>query len=524
MATNFDLLDSIYPLPREELYRQWSLARDPSSLPAEWPHRTLRGWTLATHPEAHTCRLRGADGTPLGWVLEPLLQTTSVGTIRPSSVVTIPSRGAEISEAELEEALYGRDTDGHANGAGLEGMWIAVVLGESFRRVYLGPTHSVLYDPEQRMVATSQNLFPHWRRDTALSQAVDPLETNRFFSLGLTPFEGVRRLLPNHFLDLDTFEEARHWPRSPYRVRSGEEVATLMVEHGRRVVGELARDAPSIRVPLSAGNDSRAVLSLVKPFVDSGEHRVELGTAYGESFGKRVDLQGARRLARITGLPHEVRRRGKHAAAPVAAIMRNFARIGETRAGSKLSDTPLLGKAAQAEEHGPKPLTLGGMAGTVGRAFYWGDGIPGEVSPEDLLRRLEMPVLPRTIDAARAWLDGLPDFVRRAPADVLDLVYIEHRMGGWEAVSRYMYPGRPRVISPMACGFCIEAMLGLPVDYRLSKRLQRDIVALGWPELLDVPINRATGLLWAESKLRAAARRTRNAIGWQRGGWSLRTS
>jgi hypothetical protein len=82
------------------------------------------------------------------------------------------------------------------------------------------------------------------------------------------------------------------------------------------------------------------------------------------------------------------------------------------------------------------------MGGETGRAFYWSVREPEEVRPEDLLRRCEAPVIPATLEAAQRWLDTLPAFMRNSPGDILDLAYVEQRLGCWEANSRYLFPGR----------------------------------------------------------------------------------
>jgi hypothetical protein len=509
MPTDFDLLDSIYPLPHEELYRQWVLGRDASVMPDTWPRWTLRGWTLAAHDDAHVCRLATTSGAPIGWVIQPQLHTDAGGARRPRDEIRIAADPEGPDETAIEHGIYGRDAAGRADGTGLEGMWIAIVIAEGLSRVYLGPTHSVVYDRDKQRVATSHNLLAPFERDLELSRAFDPIATNLYYSFGLTPFRGVRRLLPNHYLDLDDFAAVRHWPKAPFPRRSAQEGVSAMVAHGRRLLHGLSEGVERIEVPLSAGNDSRAVLSLLQPIIAEGRVAVRPFTTVGLAFEQRIDLQGGRRLARIAGLPHETRPRQRHQAAPVEILMRNFARIGEAKSGSALSRPQLLAPPTASTATPERKLTVAGMGGETGRAFYWSGGAPAQLTASDLVRRVGAPILEATRTAAQDWIDGLPDFVRDEPADALDLAYVEQRMGCWEANARYLFPGRPDVISPMASGRCIDAVFGLPEGYRRTGRLQQDMVAQAWPALLAVPFNRATGALLVEQKLRGLARRLR---------------
>ncbi len=515
MTTDFAALDAVYPLAPEELFRQWVLRPEASATPPGWTASRLRGWTLTAHPEAHVCALHAEDGDLVGWAMKPLLHVSPTRTERPGSALTLQVPTARFSGAEIERALYGRDADGWTDGTGLQGMWVALVFSaaaRSFARVYLAPAHSVVYDPRRRAVATSPGLIGPQERALALSRAFDPLESQRFFSFGLTAFRGTHRLLPNHYLDLDRFEAVRHWPKRPFpRFDAGASGAAAMVEDGRRILGGFAASVDRFRVSLSAGNDSRAVLALLRPFVEAGRPPVELSTSIGVDFSRRIDLQGARRLAGTAGLDLNVQKRGSHDRAPPHLVMRNFARIGETTSGPSLSNPGTLGQAGPvANDTG---LALAGMAGELGRAFYWHDDLPEKVTAQDLLGRVDAPVMPATLAAAGSWLDGLPAFLREDPADVLDLAYLEQRLGCWEASMRYLYPGAAHSISPMTSAFSLQTMLRLPRSYRRAGVLQRDMVAHGWPALLAVPINRATGALWVEQKARGVLRRIRRIGG-----------
>ena len=142
------------------------------------------------------------------------------------------------------------------------------------------------------------------------------------------------------------------------------------------------------------------------------------------------------------------------------------------------------------------------MAGETGRSFYWGSTYPKAdrvwataVTPEMLAKHTRSPLMSQVLEATDAWLSGVPQSVRASAPDTLDLAYVEQRLGCWESSTRYLFPGRPRVSSPMTTTFNIEAMLRLPEDYRAARTLQRDMVAHGWPERLSVPFNKPSGLL-----------------------------
>jgi hypothetical protein len=497
--TDLAALDAIWPLPLDELPRQWVLSVDRDDVPDAWYLGELAGWHLAAHPDAHVCELRADDGTAIGWVIEPLAYLRADEGWVPDDELVL-SVSADASAADIERALYGRGDDGRSSGDGLEGMWTAIVFAGSpevpVRRVYLGAIHSIVYDPDRRIVATSHNLLPEVRRDVEISRAFDALANNSYVTFGLTPFVGLDRLLPNHFLDLDDFSPVRHWPRGAIDpLTHGGDGAAAMVEHSQRLVRALLDRYRHFRVFLSAGRDSRAVLSLLRPLLDDVD--VVLATTVGIDQGSRVDLQGARRLATVAGLPLEVSRREPHEP-DEEAVRRAFVRIGESKGGPILSAPGVTDVRAR---HTDGRFVLSGMAGEVGRASFWKDGPPlDDPTPEMLVRRTSSPPIEPVLAAAATWRDSVPRSL--GPADVLDLLYVEQRMGCWESSTRYLFPGRPLVTSPMAAAYNIETMLRLPVPYRAAGLVQEDMVRYSWPELLTVPFNQPRGFLAVEQHAR----------------------
>lgn len=503
--TDVARLDALRPLPPEQLYRQWVLTRNEGDLPDEWASQALQGWWLAAHPDARVCTLHSADGAAMGWVIDPLVQLGPDADRLPRDEVVLPVESGADAHS-VERALYGRDEEDSATGDGIHGMWVAIVLrsspGDSLQRVYVGPTHSVVFSPQHHVVATSHNLVPFLQRDVELTRAFDPLGKKSYFTFGLTAFAGLHRLLPNHYLDLTTFRPVRHWPRRPLEpLPRGEDGAAAIVEHSRRVIRLLTTEYPSLRVFLSAGNDSRAVLSLLKPFVHTEGIDICLSTVVGRDVGSRVDAQAARQLAVIAGLPHEVTRREPQGTDSVD-VLPAFVRIGEAMAGKRLA----AAERAAGSPSSDSRFSLGGTAGETGRAYFWKRGLPRDISVDVLVRCTRSPATSAVEHAAEQWLSGLPAGLR--PAEILDLAYVEQRLGCWGSPSRYLFPGRASSASLMAEAFNVEMMLRLPEDYRASGRLQRDMVAYGWPELLEVPFNTASGWL----RLRSRALRLRRGV------------
>lgn len=465
----------------------------------------------------------------MGWVMEPLAYLHEEGGIVPKEKLVLPV-DHDSSVSEYERVLYGRDSTGHSDGSGLTGTWTAIIFGgpegSSFQRVYLGASHSIVYSPQNRIVATTHNLIPGIQRNEELSGAFNCLSRRSYFTFGLTAFEGLNRLLPNHYLNLKTFQPDRHWPIGLLNLYTdGKEGAADLVDHCRRLLSVISTEYSSFRVFLSAGRDSRAILAMLRPFVADGTD-VLLSTTVSSGMASRTDLQAARRLASRTGLPHEVKWSNGRTEGGDDYVMRGFVRIGEAAASPSLFSSPGI--------HTRKPFdpaarfNLAGMGGETGRAFFWNKGIPDEdITPELLIKKVNVPLTNTVTKAAENWINGLPREFRSEKAGLLDLAYIEQRMGCWQAPMTYLFGGMVNSnrlsrlsTSPIAEVLGYEIMLRLPQAYREEAALQRDMVAYGWPELLnDLPFNEPTGMLRLRMLLTKSVKNPRILAGVFRRFW-----
>ena len=262
-------------------------------------------------------------------------------------------------------------------------------------------------------MATSPSLIPDLVRNRDLSHAVDPRVTKAFYGFGLTPYHGVKRLLPNHFLDLETFASVRHWPPSglaPYMPEA--EAADRLVAGVAALLRDIGSRFDAVRISLSAGRDSRAVLALCRPLVAAAGDKVTAFTTRRGDVWSRVDVATAAKLAERAGIRHEIVEGKSQIAATDEEVARAFVRFGEAKWG------PILKSAAASTppKGGSRKIHLPGMGGEVARGYYWDGRMPRpqDVEPPALLRRVGMPAVPETVAAAAAWLEGLPDAVRGA--------------------------------------------------------------------------------------------------------------
>jgi hypothetical protein len=163
----------------------------------------------------------------------------------------------------------------------------------------------------------------------------------------------------------------------------------------------------------------------------------------------------------------------------------------------------------------PGRVRMPGLGGEIGRSFYWRshDRADSTLSPADLLTRMKLPTDDTSSLAMEMWCKSLPGWLNTY--DVLDLAYIEHRLGCWAGPALYgsdeYFAGQ---LVPFADRYLIERMLSLPPDYRAKQGLARDLIARAWPELLRWPFNRFTGIrrYCSRAGMRYYARQMKRAV------------
>ena len=324
---------------------------------------------------------------------------------------TLPWPAADVTAARIENWI-----------ADLGGAFTLAISVPAFSRLYPSATQSFVYDAEaQRAAATPLALLGPiaygQRLDRALVQTME-IEQLGWLPAGLTAHQGVRRLIPNHALDLKSWSPRRTWS-GPDTNAPCPDTAQLIAATGRIMQSTMATVAGRYQVQLAftAGRDSRAVLAASK----SVASKLRMFTIGHDTAGP--DLEIPQQIGRAFQIPHGLI---PQRLASSNQAQRWLALSGHTVGGSNLK----LHQTVAA--YGASDAIVTGAAGEVGRGFYWNDGdcATTPLTAERLIARMDLKPLPQVVAAMRTWLGELQgvDTLR-----VLDLAYIELRMGCWSA-------------------------------------------------------------------------------------------
>ncbi len=379
----------------------------------------------------------------------------------------------------------------------LGGSFLFILDVAGCRRVYLDAdgTLSCVFDPAlKRVGATAAAILSaeeyRSRFDLGLYRGL-AIASDGWFPAGLTAHRGVERLLVNHYLDLDTWRQVRHWPCGDIPPANDPNAqCRLIAASTKAAIATLATADDPLACSLTAGNETRLLLAASKDLRD----RITFVTI--DAPETALDVHRARDLAQRFAL--------KHSLLPLVVAERTaraewHARTGHCNGGLNWRTHPSVWPLE------PYAYLLIGLGGEVGRGFYWRatDQSDLAITADLLVARTGLAPLPRLRDAVARWLAGLPT---RDPFQILDLFYLENRMGPWAFAQSYANP-RVRQVSPMISRRVFEAMLSLPPEWRRSNRMMRETIAVSWPELLEAPINRWGDHRDLTSKLLRAVRR-----------------
>lgn len=413
------------------------LTREPGRHPfpdANW--RTIGDWSLWVSPGLEV------EQWPQGWLVGYALQ---------------PS-GERVASAEAFDP------------ARQDGRWVFIDLEN--QTVVGGAAHflGICHHLNSGDVSSNPSLLSE-DLDHELIQAVDSGPNAGYFPFGLTAHHQVRRVLPHHTLCLRTNTARRTvWPdQTPGDVS---EALDAIIGGAKAMLANARRWGP-LAVAFSGGTDSRILLAVMR------SDPPDLLYTFRNSFrqGPLLDLILARKVAKLTGIRHQE--------IPAELDPPELEASYKQLTGQVVISTICRVSTMRSKVRGH--VDISGVAAELYRSYfqYPEDQPDKQMTPEYLVKRVMLPEVPQLVQAAGAWLEELN---LRELDPVLNLSYMEHRVGSWAAPQSHFWGEFPGV-APFVTHSAYQAMLRLPRDYRVQATAVRDICEREWPELLSVPIN-----------------------------------
>lgn len=357
-------------------------------------------------------------------------------------------------------------------------LWIADT--PEGQRIYPDSSAQVVcvFDPEARLVgSTAYAVLSADEYSARFDQRMFSrlgVDGEGWFPAGLTAHRGLQRLLPNHYLDLTTFEVRRFWPVKSIGTGSDpEEIVTEIIEVVQAQLEALTHSPKKLGLALTGGHETRMLLACARPYLD----KIDMVTVVG---GDRheVDSILSRRIAKDLGLSHITLQRHTATVEQRELFIR---RGGHCNADSNSRYHPSIWPIAETHN------LVGGVGGEVARAFFWKieDEASSHLTASALNARFGLAHEKAVSDAIEVWLQDLPPM---SAFEIMDLAYLEHRDGAWYATQFSCDPTLVR-FAPLLTSRVVELMIGLPPAWKRQNRLGHAVIARLWPELASYPYN-----------------------------------
>ena len=301
----------------------------------------------------------------------------------------------------------------------------------------------------------------------------------------VTLFDGIRHLMPNHYLDLKKKETVRYWPNRSLQPAPVEECVAKSGELLSGIIDSAGYRFSNLAFAISSGLDSRVLLAASRR--TSGKIRYFTHLQHGES-KTDTSLSIPSLLCNALGLSHVYVHEEE---AIDGAFEQLFNANVFTARRSTMSNAYAIYRQFGLEG---KDLTViyGNCAEITKRDRSRYPKLPNFLITGKSIT--EMALLSRSATALKefeGWLTSLRSLAEQYDLDVLDLLHWEHRVGSWAAMSFHEYETAFEIVCPYSCRQYIELLLGVPFKYRTKPDylLQKRIAKALWPETLGLPIN-----------------------------------
>lgn len=459
-------------LNHQALIRQFILTEDKTLIPESWDEYSMGDFWIGTQQELPVAPIQFTQpnfkGYMLGYVIDPFEYQYNVPCIDQHKL-------GQQGYAAIEKYLH------H-----LSGRFLCIVSDGISSRIYhdASGSFSMMYSADQKIAASCSMLIPYNGECDDHTHLIEKLKVDTqdgIYPFGLTSRIKIKRLLPNHYLDLEQWVAHRHWPTKIVEDKVTMKVAAQKIGSIiEKTIDTLLMQGFNPYMSLTAGVDSRILLSCSKKWRD----QINYFTWELPDGVAKTDIEIAKQIADDYQLSYQAYAFNDANKQDCEEwLYRTSLCAGEVR-GLSLTTTINSMESRQ-------PYIAGNVA-EVCRGVYWqaNDDQITELMPSDIVNRLRLPDDPDLIEAARGWLADLPEMsIKRK----LDFLYLEQRVGCWASEIAHGHAGGPFHLYPFSNRIIFEWMIRSPDGFheRKNKNVLKEIIKQKSPELMRLAFNGA---------------------------------
>ncbi|MCT4557737.1 MAG: hypothetical protein N4A61_06715 [Pelagimonas sp.] len=460
--------------PFHELFRgQYVLSQDAGRHYPGWTKTSLGNWTIHHGPALPRYSILDASGQILGHLLGLAWQPPADIIKGP---VTLPFLA---NDPDLWTRVQRFVSD-------LGGRYMVLVSVGRRARLYGDPVLDlpIVYDPTEKQIASSLGLVldrPIQKNDAQGMRSVLSGRENLCFQNTLD--QQAKRLISNHYLDLNSFRMRRYWPTDDIDFDKGPEAVDASVaglcETLAGITGALVQNY-DCALPVTGGRDSRIMLGSLLPH----KHLVREYLCHRFHNASRMDVALAREVLQSVDL--ELR---QYSRINVSHQMLKDMRLKMGWSGTRRE----LLASAIIDTYPRDHLLLRGNIMEILRANQWrSDKLEDPFHIVHAIRRLGPSKNLGARTAARIWRQdylrwrkSLPEGARNK---LYDFGFIEFMLPNSQGpyISAYH---NCNMINPFNDRRLIQVGLELPQAQRISRSVVEKVIGTYHAPFLDIPFN-----------------------------------
>jgi hypothetical protein len=291
-----------------------------------------------------------------------------------------------------------------------------------------------------------------------------------------TPFQEIRNLLPNHYLDLQNAQAIRYWPVAGC---IGSRLVSESIELCTPILKGSIRAAAlkfDLRMGISAGGDSRKTLAASKCVKEQIYYFSHTPTQASMLVN---DVEIPARLLPKLGV--------KHHSLLTERMPWDFQQLYEENVSCAREKRGHIAYTLL-QNFGPEATVLNSNISEVAQCIYW---LPKAKINGEGLAILSGLNHQFAIQEFQEWIDGAASACNAANMNILDLFFLEQRMGRWAASAFSEYDIAHETFNPYNNRRLHCLMLAIDERHRKNRRWDVTIEHIRhmWPEVLLEPIN-----------------------------------
>jgi hypothetical protein len=456
--------------------RQFLIARQSVAVLSDWEKHQISHYWLHVHPDLDVTIVK--DGKRaiflMGYLFDPEKYTSSNEDVLKRVLFATKNFGDLI---QLLKPYAGRYALVYQDHECLNLIQDALALREVY---YCDRENQVVCGSQPNLLSTFSEPKIQGSMDPVLIDFVQnqmpQVRNGRLWPGDGTAYEGVKHLLPNHYLDLTTLTVKRYWPNTDLKKMELDEAVRRSAAFLQGVMKAAAHRYP-LMLAVTAGEDSRALLAACRNIKNSVYFFINKHDKLSDKSGDiRIPIEIFKRI----GIPFNVHNYEKNVPDEFKRIFYNNTFY------AKEIMLPVIYNVYH-RLHSNRVNILG--VGEVGRTKFFDE--PKKLTPYYLSYMLKYRKSRYSVRECETWLEDAMPVARKFNLNIMTLFWWEVLIGNWGAVGNSESDIAIEEFDPYNSHLLYETFLSVDAKYRTFRGniLFKKLISFMWPELLAIPLN-----------------------------------